>query len=91
MKNCNKIKSTCGTRIQAECVDWEGAVNTKSELEGEECLSISDTTQDIYTQLEEIDLSALGESCLTYVETEAGKKIVKNVLLKFEEKICELL
>jgi hypothetical protein len=91
MKNCNKIKNTCGTRMQSECIDYESTVNTQSSLDENDCLNLSETTQDIYTQLEEIDLSALGEECLTYVETAAGKKIVKNVLLKFEEKICELL
>ena len=39
---------------------------------------------------EETDLSELGNQCLEYVETEEGKIVVKNVLLKFEEKICEL-
>lgn len=91
MKNCSKIKNTCGTRIVAECVDYESAVNTNSSLAEMDCLTIEETTSDIYTQLEQINLSALGEECLTYVEDENGKLIVKNVLLKFEEKICELL
>ncbi len=92
MKNCNKIKNTCaGNKIQASCVDYEGIVNTNSSLDVEDCLVLSETTEDIYKQLEEINLSALGNECLTYVETEEGRVIVKNVLLKFEEKICELL
>lgn len=90
MKNCSKIKNTCGTRIVAECVDYESTVNTNSSLAESDCLTIEETTEDIYTQLEEINLSALGESCLTYVETEDGKLIVKNVLLKMEEEICTL-
>lgn len=90
MKNCNKIKNTCGTRIVAECVDYEDIVNTQSSLDVNECPTISETTKDIYQQLEEIDLSALGNECLTYVETEAGKIIVKNALLKFEDEICTL-
>jgi hypothetical protein len=89
MKKCSKIKDTCGTRIVAECVDYEATINSNSVLVETDCLTISETTQDIYTQLEQINLSTLGESCLTYVEI-GGKLIVKNVLLKMEEEICSL-
>jgi hypothetical protein len=91
MDKCNKIKNTCGTRIQSECVDYEEIVNTQSSLDVDECINLSETTKDIYEQLEEInDLSELGESCLEYIENENGKLVVKNVLLKFEEEICTL-
>lgn len=95
MKNCNKTKYTCGDSATfAECTNFEGTPNPQSELVEENCLSIEDTTQDQYNQLEsvwdEIDLSALGNLCLEYIETEEGKIIVKNVLLKFEEEICNL-
>lgn len=89
MKNCNKIKHTCGSIVFADCTSYEGTVNADSEFNENNCLSIEQTTQDIYNQLDNLDLSALGESCLTYVTIE-GKNIVKNVLLKHEEKICEL-
>lgn len=91
MDKRNKIKHTCGTRNYATCIDYELNINAQSSLVETDCLTISETTKDIYDQLEEIDLSALGEECLTYVETLDGKTIVKNVLLKFEEKICELM
>lgn len=74
----------------AECVSYEGTTNTTSELSEDCSLSVSEAIQDIYTQLEEIELSELGDNCLEYVETEEGKIIVKNVLLKFEEEICTL-
>ena len=88
--NChNKIKQTCGSTNYSTCIHYEGSVNADSELVNETCLDLEQTTQDIYNQLENLDLSALGELCLSYVQ-ENNKNIVKNVLLKFEEKICEL-
>jgi hypothetical protein len=90
MKNCNqKIKATCGVTNFATCIYYENTINTDSELDDNTCLTIEETTQDIYNQLENLDLSALGDLCLSYT-TVGGKNIVKNVLLKFEEKICEL-
>ena len=88
--NChNKIKHTCSTTNYSTCVHYEGSVNTDSQYDENDCLSIEETTQDIYNQLENLDLSALGELCLSYVQ-EDNKNIVKNVLLKFEEEICNL-
>lgn len=90
MKKCNqKIKHTCGNIVFADCTSYEGTVNADSEFDEDSCLSIEQTTQDIYNQLDNLDLSELGELCLNYVQ-ENNKNIVKNVLLKHEEKICEL-
>ena len=91
MKNCNqKIKHTCGSgRNFAVCIETEGEVNTDSELFEVECTNLQENLDDIYNQLENLDLSALGELCLNYVQ-ENNKNIVKNVLLKFEEEICNL-
>lgn len=94
MNNCNnKTKYTCGDSIYATCVNVESAPNSQSSLVSEQCISQEDFNEDIYGQLEDIwtenDLEALGELCLSYTEI-SGKKVVKNVLLKFEEKICEL-
>ena len=88
----SKVKHTCTGSIQyALCTVYEGVLPEFSELE---CPSIEETTEELYNLVgeikEETDLSELGNSCLEYVETEEGKLIVKNVLLKFEEKICEL-
>ena len=89
MKNCNRISHTCGERTYLICSEYEGSVNTDSSLIEESCLNGQEVVQDIYNQLENLDLSALGELCLEYTQA-SGKNIVKNVLLKFEEKICEL-
>ena len=67
----------------------EGVVNSDSELFEVECTNLQENLDDIYNQLENLDLSALGELCLSYT-TVSGKNIVKNVLLKFEEEICNL-
>lgn len=90
MGNChNKISHTCGERTYLICSEYEGTVNTDSSLIEESCFNGQEVVQDIYNQLENLDLSALGELCLSYTTVE-GKNIVKNVLLKFEEEICEL-
>jgi len=92
MKHCNQIKHTCGTTTYATCVTYETPVPEFSELG--ECVDIEQTTTELYELVgdirNQIDLSALGEECLEYVETEEGKIIVKNVLLKFEAEICDL-
>lgn len=88
--NCNnKISHTCGERAYLICSEYEGTVNNDSSLTEESCLNGQEVVQDIYNQLENLDLSALGELCLSYT-TVSGKNIVKNVLLKFEEEICNL-
>jgi len=89
-KNCNKIENTCtGNRNFATCIEYEGTTNEQSILKDDCSLNLEETTQDIYNQLEEIDLTLLGD-CLEYEETDDGKIIVKNVLLKHEEEICAL-
>ena len=90
-KNCNKIKHTCGSIVFAGCTSYETDLPEFSELE---CPSIEETTEELYNLVgeikEETDLKDLGEKCLEYVETEEGKIIVKNVLLKHEDEICLL-
>ena len=92
MKKCNKISHTCGTTNYATCISYETELPTFSELE--DCVDLDQTTTELYSLVgeikEETDLSELGDKCLEYVETDEGKIVVKNVLLKFEEKICEL-
>lgn len=95
MKNCgNKIKNMCGEKTYATCTYYELEVPAFSNLIGQDCITIEETTEDIYEAVggikSEIDLSDLGNDCLTYVLEEDGKKIVKNVLIKYEEEICNL-
>lgn len=91
MKNrCNKIKQTCGSTLVAQCISYEGETNENSPLKDDCALSMEEVTQDVYNQLEQINLSELGEKCLTYVLDDDDKIIVKNVLFKYEEEICTL-
>ena len=88
----SKVKHTCTGSIQyALCTSYEGILPEFSELE---CPSIEETTEELYNLVGEIkdqtDLSELGEKCLEYLLDENDKIIVKNVLLKFEEEICNL-
>lgn len=91
--SCYKTKNTCAKPHPAECTSYETEVPESSVLFEVDCLSIEDTTADLYDRTEEIineiDLSELGLDCLTYVQ-EGGKNVVKNVLLKYEEEICTL-
>ena len=92
MKKCNShLKHTCGSIVFAGCTSYETDLPEFSELE---CPSIEETTEELYNLVgeikEETDLKDLGERCLEYVETEEGKIIVKNVLLKHEDEICLL-
>jgi BMFP domain-containing protein YqiC len=90
MKKCNKVYQTCNELKPAMCVEYEGITNNLSEIKEDCTKTIENTTEDIYNQLEELNLTLLGERCLDYVETAEGKLIVKNVLLKYEEEICNL-
>ncbi len=87
----DKLKQRC-PKVYANCTSYESGVNEASSLKDDSCLTIEETTQDIYNQLdaqnEGLDLSALGEGCLDYTKTD-GKYLVKDVLKKFEEKLCE--
>jgi hypothetical protein len=92
MKNCgNKIKHTCSEKNYATCIYYELEVPSFSSLVGEDCITLEETTEDQYNILEdiksEIDLSALGQDCITYGVT---PKTVKNVLLRYEQEICDL-
>ena len=91
--NChNKIKHTCSSTNYATCISYETELPPFSELE--DCIDLDQTTTELYSLVgeikEETDLSELGNKCLEYVTDENNKVVVKNVLLKFEEKICEL-
>jgi len=87
---CNKIQHTCGEIKPSACVEYEGEVNKFSELSDHCSLSIEETTQDIYNQLEEINLESLEDSILNYVKTTEGRVIVKNAFIKIDAEIIAL-
>ena len=92
MKNCgNKIKHTCSEKNYATCVYYELEVPDFSSLIDQDCITLEETTEDIYDLIgnikSEIDLAALGQDCITHGVT---PKTVKNVLLRYEQEICDL-
>ena len=88
----DKIKQRC-PKDYANCTSYESNVNPDSSLLTTSCRTIEETTQDIYDQLGKLattsDLSELGKKCLTYPKVD-NKYVLKDVLLKLEEKFCEL-
>lgn len=94
MGGCSdKVSRTCGKKVNAKCVDYEGDLHENTNLEVCDCHNLEDVIEDINTGLntifDAIDLSGLGDDCLTY-ELEDGKILVRNALKKFEEEICKL-
>ncbi len=92
MKNCgNKTKHMCGEKTYATCTYYELDVPTFSSLVDQDCITIEETTEDIYDLIggikSEIDLVALGQDCINYG---VNPKTIKSVLLKYEEEICDL-
>jgi len=85
-----KIKNTCGSTTYSTCVVFQGNPNETSPLADESCLDQEIVTQDIYDQLgeiiEDISTEGLGDKCLTYPEDPN----VNQVLIVFEEEICDL-
>lgn len=90
----NKIKHTCGTRLNSRCVTYEEYIPEDSELFEEDCITIEETTKDLYTITDtikdDIDLEFLGNNCIDYEEEIAGDIKVKEALQKLEEEICTL-
>lgn len=92
--NCQgKVKQTCGVKVYAPCVSYEKIVPQYSALYNQGCLTIEDTTGDLYNQVgiikDDISISTLGQLCLTYVPNGQVAK-VKDVLIKYEQEICQL-
>ena len=103
MNNCrkNKPKHNCGIRTPATCVFYNLELPEISKLKVlEDCITIEETTEDIYNILDfiidDIDTSELGKKCLDYKKSKNKYRpdkeiiLVKDVLLKLEDVICEL-
>ena len=89
-----KISDTCGKKVNARCVDYEGEVNEDSSLENNNCHTVHDTTEDIFEQLEDLNkclnLDALGELCITYTQADTAKLKINEAILGLEKAICHL-
>lgn len=89
----DKIASTCGKKHNAKCVDYEGTLHANTEIEECDKPSVETVIEDLNKQVDllstHLDLSALGESCITY--TQAGDTLLaKEAFLALEAKICEI-
>lgn len=83
----------CGTKNYAPCIYYELDLPDFSRIE-KDCISLEDTTSEIYDFIkdikEQLDLSDLGNDCLSYTLDSEDRVVVKNALKKIEEKYCEL-
>lgn len=94
---CNdKIKQRC-TKVLATCTSYEGTIPQFSDLYTEDCVSIEDTTQDLYSLIgdikNDINFSSLTFSCLTAPQTINPKTVVQlliNTLCAQKELIEDL-
>jgi hypothetical protein len=94
-KDCNKGK-TCVT-ISSDCVMYLKDVPKVSSLFGKNCLSVQDTTEDIYNILQDlknyntVDFTALKNKCTKINYNITGNSITQNQInLTFASEICIL-
>lgn len=94
-------KYTCGdTRANARCVFYDLNVPEFSNIAEEECLTIHETTEDVYKLIEwikqSIDLEELDPSCF---ETEKVQDIyfknmnrflIKDVIKELRDEVCQI-
>ena len=99
--NNNKLKHNCGIKTPSRCVFYDLDLPEFSKLSIlNECITIEETTNDLYNitdlVLSSIDTKELGKQCLKYKVSQNKYKpfediiFIKDILLKFEEEICEL-
>ena len=91
----DKRKNYCLEKIQAICTQYKGTVSENSELKDEDCLTIEETTQDIYDIIDiimkVIDLSDIEYECLEDIEFEDDENpTLKEILDKLIKEICLL-
>lgn len=86
-----KLTDTCGKKVNARCVDYEGNLHKNTKIEECDNPSIEDVVEDINLQVDKLsdslDLSELGDKCITY--TKEGEELqAKEAFLALEEKVC---
>lgn len=93
METCNNRKYSCREKISSICTMYDGELPEWSELNDEICVTIEETTEELYNQVadikESLDTSNLGGSCLQYPNNEDIKQ--KDANLVFEKTLCDLL
>ena len=99
--NSNKLKHNCGIKTPSRCVFYDLDLPEFSKLSIlNDCITIEETTEDLYNLtdliLSSIDTKDLGKQCLNYKVSKNKYKpteniiFIKDILLKFEEEICNL-
>lgn len=93
MEACNNRKYSCGEKISSICTIYDGELPEWSELNDEICVTIEETTEELYNQVadikESLDTKNLGGACLQYPNNEDIKQ--KDANLVFEKTLCDLL
>ena len=94
MGNCSEsIGTICSKKVNLKCTKYTGIVSNKSTLDPNTCHNGFSTLEDIYTQLNSLfnnlNLNPLGDTCLTYSGKDT-EEYLQNILLKFEEEICNI-
>lgn len=89
--SCTKYnkKSTCSKSF-AVCVEYQGELSEYTELDPDSCYDVEEVIEDLTTILDgvkdQLDLSELEGSCITYP---AGEKVLLDYLKAIQDKICE--
>jgi hypothetical protein len=98
--SCNKkIKYTCGNKVPSTCVFYnlEETIPEFSNLNGESCIVIEETTHDLYELIKSIklsiDLDDFDKGCLDIDKVKdpydkKDKYLVKDVLTALKNKVC---
>lgn len=93
----NKRKHSCGcTKQNAICVYYDGYLPEYSKLKEEGCVTLEETTEELYTKQEEIlndiDLKDIGKSCIDFrpYQEKVDKLNVKEAIKGLEAEICNL-
>jgi hypothetical protein len=91
MSNCGgTIKNKCGTKVYGECVEIQTAPPIFSTLYEEKCVSAEESFIDVYSLIEtikeEIDVSTLENTCITFIEPKTPSSVIEQMY----DKICEL-
>lgn len=95
MTNCGfTTKNTCGERLFATCVYYEGVLPGFSSLAVADCYTLEEIVADTYLLFENINdqievNTVLGNKCLTYT-LEAGIITVRQALVTLESEVCDL-
>lgn len=90
----NNLKYNCGNQKQnARCTFYEGDLPEFSELE--ECVTLEETTEEIYETVQiikdSIDLSELGTDCIDFSEYKTEKDLkVSEAFMAVENAFCDL-